>query len=929
MKKRLFSMLLSIAMIIGMFPVISSAAKAKVVDVRDYNNAQEILYKLGAIDSYKEDYVNSEKITRYSFTHLMLSLYKNAGRTVTPADINFADVTPGTAAAEDLATAVAIGLIHGEDDGSFRPNDNITLNEAATIALNALGYGRFNDYRVFMDTSREARNEIIEGVASNDGYLTYADAYMLISNALVQDRLQISYISGKSGNAQYVTKDGDTLLKDLFGIEYVEGIMTANEEMHLKEDRHLPEKSYEIVTDANKVILFEAEGEYDYRGYMGMSIYAYYREESGRKVLWHVAETSDNEYLEISGENVTGYNASRHELEYDEEKIISEIESKKTEEEVKIPLSINIVYNSYYVYDNAVVFDRINKAVNHKSNLNIRSIRLVDNDKDDEYDVMFVNMYNNFLVEKVDSDKIAMDFYTKNTINLKGSGDTRMILRDADGNKIDPSKVAPKNVLSIEQDINGNRITNIYVTQNNTEGVLQGKVKKDGYGFIVNDETLMLANGDYYKAEADGSLNYIDYIKRVYDIAKIGESYTIYFDICGRVTGFNNSSSDFQYGYVLNAWADGTGERYMKICVPDDSQLGYTISKFGVKSKVTVDGSKQAEDNLNVSGYPYTLIRFKKNDNEEITVIDTPSRTRGKGEFSYMYEGEVGSPKRCRYRPNWSMLCDQDTGVGEININFPFQSDTTILVVPHNASVPYGEDRIARLSGATASSFFQDNNEYRANGFVLDGNDLVCDIMLVYLSYDGDGCNTESRRRERTRAMVVDSVSEAINHDGEKGVLIEGIERGERAAYVSSTPNMRDWDDETETVTINKGDIVVVDVNTYGDADHVKKMYNYQTDSYEGMAYSNKTCSNRVVIGSVLTTDDNVFGIVEKTKERTLANCETIVVAGDHRVYVYDKSSDKVRLGSYKDIVADPTSRFVMKVIDATMVDVVVYKDCE
>ena len=79
----------------------------------------------------------------------------------------------------------------------------------------------------------------------------------------------------------------------------------------------------------------------------------------------------------------------------------------------------------------------------------------------------------------------------------------------------------------------------------------------------------------------------------------------------------------------------------------------------------------------------------------------------------------------------------------------------------------------------------------------------------------------------------------------------------------------------------------------------------------------------------MLTTDDNVFGIVEKTKERTLANCETIVVAGDHRVYVYDKSSDKVRLGSYKDIVADPTSRFVMKVIDATMVDVVVYKDCE
>ena len=77
-------------------------------------------------------------------------------------------------------------------------------------------------------------------------------------------------------------------------------------------------------------------------------------------------------------------------MEYYKRTEISELKSDLKEKDVKIPLDVNVVYNSYYVPDNKIVFDKINSAVNSEGETNIKNIKLLDNNGDGKPDIMFV-----------------------------------------------------------------------------------------------------------------------------------------------------------------------------------------------------------------------------------------------------------------------------------------------------------------------------------------------------------------------------------------------------------------------------------------------------------------------------------------------------------------------------------------------------------
>ena len=109
MKKRLLAFLLAVSIAVSMLVMPASAA--------GNNTAVQFAITLGAMDSYRES-VSSQGAVGTLYTDL-----------------------PGSSAwAPYVRIAVQQGWMNGYTDGSFRPNNAVTLEEACTAVLKLMGY---------------------------------------------------------------------------------------------------------------------------------------------------------------------------------------------------------------------------------------------------------------------------------------------------------------------------------------------------------------------------------------------------------------------------------------------------------------------------------------------------------------------------------------------------------------------------------------------------------------------------------------------------------------------------------------------------------------------------------------------------------------------------------------------------------------------
>ena len=255
--------------------------------------------------------------------------------------------------------------------------------------------------------------------------------------------------------------------------------------------------------------------------------------------------------------------------------------------------------------------------------------------------------------------------------------------------------------------------------------------------------------------------------------------------------------------------------------------------------------------------------------------------------------------------------------------NFATDDNTVILAVPKDGTVDEPERNVARIESLT--DFAKDWGTYDVNGFVLDENDLACRVLLFYMTNDGD--MTTPTLFERKRVFVVDSISRATNNEGKTTILLKGMEQRRRAAYTTTGNEVIDGDTK-QPITVHEGDILQVRLNVFGDIKYVRRLYDFENDSYGKIKYSfNPRSSPRVVVGTPFSTDAYRFTMTEKTKPETWEYTEVFCCSGDHYVYVYDAKDKEVTLGSYRDITAEPGARVVVWTETATFMDVVVYKN--
>ena len=180
MKKRILALLLAVCVACSMLILPASASGS--------NTAVQTAVTLGGLTSDQTANL-AAPLTRGALTKLMVafSAYRESAKTQGSTGTLFSDVVSGSAYAPYVRIAVQQGWISGYTDGSFRPDNAVTLEEACTAVLKLLGYDVTTLSGTFPAAQLNKANELglRDNLTKTQGEgMTLEDGAVLLYNAL-------------------------------------------------------------------------------------------------------------------------------------------------------------------------------------------------------------------------------------------------------------------------------------------------------------------------------------------------------------------------------------------------------------------------------------------------------------------------------------------------------------------------------------------------------------------------------------------------------------------------------------------------------------------------------------------------------------------------------------------------------------------------
>ena len=210
--------LIAVSVILAMLSL--SVFAADFPDVVENKQAIEALHSLEVIGGYEDgtfrpnDYVQRDEMAKIIF--VLQTTLKDAGDGVT----SFPDVDKNHWGKGYISYAANKNIIGGYEDGTFRPDNFVTYDEALKMVCGVLGYTDWNSNLWPIDVRQKGLTELKLGKgidAKGSDYLTRAEIALLAYNALEAD------MNKKEGFFN-VPK---TLKEDIWGIDEAKTIITA------------------------------------------------------------------------------------------------------------------------------------------------------------------------------------------------------------------------------------------------------------------------------------------------------------------------------------------------------------------------------------------------------------------------------------------------------------------------------------------------------------------------------------------------------------------------------------------------------------------------------------------------------------------------------------------------------------------------------
>lgn len=719
MKNKILSLILVIALMLP-FGVVDAAISS--------DNLPELMTALDFIPSAES--ATDVEITRGEFAILATKLINISNIENIGEPSKFSDVPVNHPSYHSVTLLKNMGVIHGETNTEFNPDEPILLADACKIIIHIMGYEHLVVNGNYLTVA--ANKKLLNGISVEGKTMSVKTALKLIYNTLEADISDYNRFDGNSSGDYY-----ETFMSKRLGIYKISGLVSDDGNISLTGDSHIKENQVKVGS-----YVFENEtGNSDLLGYTIDGFYKLDDVTDKYVLLYAYVKEYDNSVIVINSDNIIGYQDYTYEYYPDE--------TKDDSEEINIAPSYKLIYNGR-IYKAETAAPSFTLTVNDMMKPKFGSVKLTDVDADGEYDIVSVLDYKNYFVASVDFDTYTIYGNTKYTPGVLPLGEAshNMNVTSASGIKTEFTKILADNVVSVgisadgkhaEIVISANKIET-YIQYMDTEGYISDDVV---YKFSPEFETYMATNN---KPEVgDNAILYLAFDGSV---------------VCAKMAG----ESDVYYACLLGfSSTRGLNKKVSLKLYTQNNDWAY----YDLADKVYVDGNKYTDhediyyylaevNDFTVTGEYSGIILVKFNSKDEVNYIDTP------------YKASVGNPNYLTENDN--SLHVMENGQKQV-VRFKREAyafegfyratqNSTYIIMGDRAEKPENDIIFTTLSD-TSSVSDMNNNFCEVMAFSTTANSFIADAIVRYMPH------TFGSVSDNIQYHVVLKVANAINKAGE------------------------------------------------------------------------------------------------------------------------------------------------------------------
>ena len=856
--------LVALLVILTMFASVTSFANEP-TDIFSYLSSLGIM-----IGDETGDFREDDSLTRAEFSAI-------AARLLRIPNINqpqiFTDVPADHWANGYISQIYKMGIINGTGDGLFSPDDPVTYEQAVKILVGVLGYGSEAEKNGGYPTGYLKMGvslNLNKNLELKGGNLLRGEVAQLVYNTLQ------AYPLTNYGTPDY-TKEDRTLgeiISNSMDVVRIEG----------------------VVTETHKASLFNAvpsllEGEATVDG-------VFIRTNTDLKVGY---------YAEIYAEEVNGkYNLIS--VNYPEQSNVTV--TAKAEDS-----ALNGDVFTYFDEENKEKKQRVNSLTVYMYNgrktsgfvsINNGSYTLLDTNSDRIADVVYIDEYESFYVNRVNSDSgmVYFDksviFRGRNGIKFDFDDETKIIsLKDKDGADINIADIEGGNVITLKASEDSNYIEAI-VSKDTVEGAIEE----------MSDDSVVIA-GKEYEGAYGGGLNYISNFT-------LSDSGIFSLDCFGKLVGLQdgNKNTGFMYAYCMDAIKESGMQKGIRIQVinssapkkevtiqDDDEIISYIFQnndpqEFSLAEKIKFEGTNCNYSDINHNSLKDSLIAFKLNADGEVKEL--------------WYESVAG---RARKSYNFNAKTMTFGGANDSR-GFVTNKNTTFVLVPQ--TVNNDEDYMVGVTLTDKES------TYRVYGEVFFADDKYestevqpVDILMIKADMNSSVAPVTTLYDDICIVGKVSATVGSIRDDKGSTVykisLLNGTELKEEVTVSYGAA----FDVASN---LNKGDLIRYKKDGFGRINSISKIFSIwdlaKTTAFEENMYLTATTTAKYgfVYNTVVDTFDyysNTFVdklslSYEQDGSYTIASSEQIKISKDGEIPVYlcNINTGWIEPGNLEDTIA-------------------------
>lgn len=775
--KRILGLFLALSLVLSCLNVCAAGSNS---DKDDYTYNIRVMKELGLV-SASLDGSEEKTATRGDAAKIFAALFPSYEKAVKV----FADVEPEGELGNAVYSLWNLGIVTGSGDSLFLPDDNVTGDELACMAVRALGAGRYAEKTGGYPVGCYSVLTSVFGIKLTGGEPFTVGRVISFARKVADS--EIVNMTDANGIERYNVANGKTLLSSSFGIYKYKGRVTANRITGLYSENAKVRDGIRIDDEE-----YFADAKYD--SLLGYNTEAYYKTEKEQKTLvCAFSLPKENDVMVFENDNLPEFEDNKYVLA-----------------EGRREFSYDIGGDSFAFIYNDVACGSMQKAMFEPEK---GRITLIDTDRDGIYDVVKVESGESYYTEDVTKEHISV----RNGEGIDFESGTAYRLENSGGTPIEISDIQKHTIITVFR-AHESKYFRIAASNNEITGILR-EMYTDSDG-----KNMWNIDGNEYAADESTAS---------FDSIRAGMRVTVLTDVFNEIVYCKSWDGEYYFYAVLGDVGKGgaLGDTVMFKMYDSDGVIRITDGG----DKIDIDGKAcrgydevRARLNKALCNINYCKENKKLDDYVSVPVTEHESlrqfiryRLGNGGKIS---EIDTAAPWMDDDYENTLHLDSFSLGntsvkskpeIGMLGATMPYDSETVFFWVNTDSS----EDHTFYVENGGKSLL--DDVLYNADGYYT-GDSVVADYVVITTE------NSESVPiGDWNRLIVVDQKMSVMKNDEiySKISYYEGYNYVGKFEAVEKTHGLLDG--------VDKGDILRIST-LGGDISKVEMIYDYSADKITG-----------------------------------------------------------------------------------------------